>query len=122
MSPAEMFLTSASRGGQETVAQAIMLRQLMRLAQNVKDASDAATQERLAKLAMTDPATRLVHVREASLKGRRIDRPTMVGNRHHGSRGTPRIIATRCRCAIPINRLVRESFKFITEEGLHFLE
>lgn len=63
LSQAAMLLASASRGGQGTVAQAIMLRQMMRLAQSLRDASQAANQARLAQQMSTDMAARLVRVR-----------------------------------------------------------
>lgn len=65
LSQAAMLLASVSRGGQGTLAQAVMLRQLLRMAQAVKDAADAAKQERLARLMSMDMAARLVRVREA---------------------------------------------------------
>lgn len=60
---AQLFAT-ASRGGQGTVAQAIMLRQIFRLARAVSDTAQATQQARLAEALAKDTAARLVRVRE----------------------------------------------------------
>lgn len=65
ISGAAMLLASAARGGQETVAQAVMVRQLLRLTQAVYDASVAAGQARQARLLAEDTRARLVRLREA---------------------------------------------------------
>lgn len=65
ISGAAMLLASAARGGQGTVAQAVMVRQLLRLTQAVYDASVAAGQTRHARLLAEDTRARLVRLREA---------------------------------------------------------
>lgn len=60
-----MLLASAARGGQGTVAQAAMLRQLLRLTQAVHDAAAAGQQARQARLLAEDTRARLVRVRNA---------------------------------------------------------
>lgn len=65
LSGAAMVLASASRGGQGAVAQAAMVRQLLRLTQAVYEANVAAGQARQAKLLAEDTRARLVRVREA---------------------------------------------------------
>ena len=65
ISGAAMLLASAARGGQGTVAQAVMVRQLLRLTQAVYDASVAAGQARQARLLAEDTRARLVRLREA---------------------------------------------------------
>ncbi|WP_188757052.1 relaxase/mobilization nuclease domain-containing protein [Microbacterium lacticum] len=65
ISDAAMLLASAARGGQGTVAQAAMIRQLLRLAQAVYEASVAAQQARQARLLAEDVRPRLTRVRDA---------------------------------------------------------
>lgn len=65
ISGAAMLLASAARGGRGTVAQAVMVRQLLRLTQAVYDASVAAGQARQARLLAEDTRARLVRLREA---------------------------------------------------------
>lgn len=65
ISGAAMLLASAARGGQGTVAQAVMVRQLLRLTQAVYDASVVAGQARQARLLAEDTRARLVRLREA---------------------------------------------------------
>ena len=65
ISGAAMLHASAARGGQGTVAQAVMVRQLLRLTQAVYDASVAAGQARQARLLAEDTRARLVRLREA---------------------------------------------------------
>lgn len=65
ISGAAMLLASAVRGGQGTVAQAAMIRSLLRLTQAVHEAAKAAQQERHARLLAEDTRARLVRVREA---------------------------------------------------------
>ncbi len=65
ISGAAMLFASAARGGQGTVAQAVMIRQLLRLTQAVYEASVAAEQARQAQLLAGDTRARLVRVREA---------------------------------------------------------
>lgn len=65
ISGAAMLLASAARGGQGTVAQAAMIRQLLRLTQAVYEASAAAEQARHARLLAHDTRARLVRVRDA---------------------------------------------------------
>lgn len=65
LSGAAMLLASAAHGGQGTVAQAAMVRQLLRLTQAVHDASVAGQQARQAKLLAEDTRARLVRVRDA---------------------------------------------------------
>lgn len=65
ISGAAMLLASAARGGQGTVAQAAMIRQLLRLTQAVHDAARAASQERYARLLAEETRARLVRVRDA---------------------------------------------------------
>lgn len=65
ISGAAMLLASAARGGQGTVAQAVMVRQLLRLTQAVYDASVAAGQVRYARLLAEDTRARLVRLRRA---------------------------------------------------------
>ncbi|MGW9114515.1 relaxase/mobilization nuclease domain-containing protein [Microbacterium sp. NPDC055683] len=65
ISGAAMLLASAARGGQGTVAQAVMVRQLLRLTQAVYDASVAAQQARQARLLAEDTRARLVRLRDA---------------------------------------------------------
>lgn len=65
ISGAAMLLVSAARGGQGTVAQAVMIRQLLRLTQAVYDASVAAQQARQARLLAEDTRARLVRLRDA---------------------------------------------------------
>lgn len=60
-----MLLASAARGGQGTVAEAAMIRQLLRLTQAVHSAAVASRQERLARLLVEDTRARLMRVREA---------------------------------------------------------
>ncbi|MEL7978375.1 relaxase/mobilization nuclease domain-containing protein [Isoptericola sp. F-RaC21] len=64
ISGAAMLLASASRGGQGAVAQAAMIRQMLRLAQAVHDASVAAGQARHARLLATETRARLARVRD----------------------------------------------------------
>lgn len=65
ISDAAMLLASAARGGQGTVAQAAMIRQLLRLTQAVYEASVAAQQARQARLLAEDVRARLTRVRDA---------------------------------------------------------
>ena len=65
ISGAAMLLASAARGGQGTVAQAAMIRSLLRLTQAVCEAAAAADQARHAQLLAHDTRARLVRVREA---------------------------------------------------------
>jgi len=65
ISGAAMLLASAVRGGQGTVAQAAMIRQLLRLTQAVYDAAVAAGQARQARLLAEDVRARLTRVRDA---------------------------------------------------------
>ena len=65
ISGAAMLLASAARGGQGAVAQAAMIRQLLRLTQAVYDASVAAGQARQAQILAEDTRARLVRVRDA---------------------------------------------------------
>lgn len=65
ISGAAMLLASAAHGGQGTLAQAVMVRQLLRLTQAVYDANAAAGQARQARLLAEDTRARLVRVREA---------------------------------------------------------
>lgn len=69
ISGAAMLLASAARGGQGTVAQAVMVRQLLRLTQAVYDASVATGQARHARLLAQDTRARLVRVRDAMPSG-----------------------------------------------------
>lgn len=78
LSQAAMLLASASRGGQGTVAQAIMLRQMMRLAQALRDAAQAANQARLAQQMSTDMAARLVRVRQMLPTPPPVEQPAMA--------------------------------------------
>ena len=87
LSQAAMLLATSTRGGQGTVAQAIMLRQLMRLAQAVKEAADAQQQARLAHLMSTDMAARLVRVRQA------LPTPIKAGPGPTATLGTSTLIA-----------------------------
>lgn len=107
LSGAAMLLASAARGGQGTVAQAAMVRQLLRLTQAVHDASVAGQQARQAKLLAEDTRARLVRVRDAmpqvptaaSAKGTAtatIDRPRTLDpevqamlDRLHAGQGKP---------------------------------
>lgn len=65
ISGAAMLLASAMRGGQGTVAQAAMIRQLLRLTQAVYEASVAAGQARQAPLIAEDVRARLNRVCDA---------------------------------------------------------
>lgn len=65
LSGTAMLLASAARGGQGTVAQAAMIRQMLRLTQAVHDAAVAGAQARQARLLAEDTRARLVRVREA---------------------------------------------------------
>ncbi len=65
ISGAAMLLASATRGGKGAVAQAAMIRQLLRLTQAVHDASVAAGQLRQARLLAEDTRARLVRLRDA---------------------------------------------------------
>lgn len=65
ISGAAMLLASAMRGGQGTVAQAAMIRQLLRLTQAVYEANVAAGQARQARLIAEDVRARLTRVRDA---------------------------------------------------------
>ncbi|MEE6289306.1 relaxase/mobilization nuclease domain-containing protein [Georgenia sp. MJ173] len=65
ISGAAMLLASATRGGKGKVAQAAMVRQLLRLTQAVYDASVAAGQLRHAQLLANDTRTRLLRLRDA---------------------------------------------------------
>ncbi|WP_298799528.1 relaxase/mobilization nuclease domain-containing protein [uncultured Pseudonocardia sp.] len=65
ISGAAMLLASAARGGQGTVAQAAMIRQLLRLTQAVYEAAQAAEQARQARLLAEDVRGRLTRVRDA---------------------------------------------------------
>jgi len=65
ISGAAMLLASAARGGNGTVAQAVMIRQLLRLTQAVYDASLAAGQLRHARLLAEDTRARLLRLRDA---------------------------------------------------------
>ncbi len=60
-----MLLASAARSGQGAVAQAAVVRQLLRLTQAVHDAAAAGQQTRQARLLAEDTRARLVRVREA---------------------------------------------------------
>ena len=62
ISGAAMLLASAARGGQGTVAQAVMLRQLIRLSERVADAAVAARDARQARLISEDVRARLDRV------------------------------------------------------------
>lgn len=59
------LLASATRGGKGSVAQAVMVRQLLRLTQAVYDASVAAGQLRQAQLLANDTRVRLLRLRDA---------------------------------------------------------
>ncbi|WP_235857243.1 relaxase/mobilization nuclease domain-containing protein [Occultella glacieicola] len=65
ISGAAMLLASAARGGQGTAAQAVMIRQFLRLAQAVHAASVAAQQTRQAQLLAEDTRGRLMRIRDA---------------------------------------------------------
>jgi hypothetical protein len=65
LSGTAMLLASAARGGQGVIAQAAMVRQLLRLTQAVHDAAQAGAQARQARLLAEDTRARLVRVREA---------------------------------------------------------
>jgi len=65
LSGAAMLLASAAHGGQGPVAQAAMIRQLLRLTQAVHDAAVATQQARQARLLAEDTRARLVRVRDA---------------------------------------------------------
>lgn len=65
ISGAAMLLASAAHGGRGAVAQAAMIRQLLRLTQAVYDASVAAQQARQARLLAEDTRARLVRLRDA---------------------------------------------------------
>ena len=65
ISGAAMLLASAARGGKGTVAQAVMVRQLLRLTQAVHDAARAGQQKRHADLLAHDTRERLTRVRSA---------------------------------------------------------
>lgn len=65
ISGAAMLLASAARGGQGTVAQAVMLRQLIRLSERVADAAVAARDARQARLISEDVRARLDRVSAA---------------------------------------------------------
>lgn len=62
ISGAAMLLASAARGGQGTVAQAVMLRELIRLSERVADAAVAARDARQARLISEDVRARLDRV------------------------------------------------------------
>lgn len=62
-----MLLASAARGGQGTAAQAIMLRQLVRLAEAVHDAARASGEARRASEIATAERT---HLRAVATRGR----------------------------------------------------
>ena len=64
ISGAAMLLASAVRSGQGAVAQAAMVRQLLRLTQAVHDAAAAGQQVRQARLLAEDTRARLVRIRE----------------------------------------------------------
>jgi hypothetical protein len=65
ISGAAMLLASTARSGQGAVAQAAMVRQLLRLTQAVHDAAAAGQQARQAQQLAEDTRARLVRVREA---------------------------------------------------------
>lgn len=65
ISGAAMLLASAARGGQGIVAQAAMIRQLLRLTQAVYEAAAASQQARQAQLLAQDTRARLMRVRDA---------------------------------------------------------
>jgi hypothetical protein len=65
LSGVAMLLASAAHGGQGAVAQAAMIRQLLRLTQAVYGASVAARQVRQAQLLAEDVRARLTRVRDA---------------------------------------------------------
>lgn len=65
LSGAAMLLASAARGGQGTLAQAVMLRQLLRFTQAVHDAAVAAQQTQHARALAQDTARRLLAVQAA---------------------------------------------------------
>ncbi|PCC27058.1 relaxase [Glutamicibacter sp. BW80] len=60
-----MLLASAAHGGQGAVAQAALIRQLLRLTQAIHDVSVATSQARQAQLLAHDTRVRLVRVRDA---------------------------------------------------------
>lgn len=68
-----MMLASATRGGRGAVAQAVMIRQLLRLTQAIYDASVAAGQLCHARLLAEDTRARLVRLRDA------LPQPTTAG-------------------------------------------
>ena len=84
ISGAAMLLASAARGGQGTLAEAVMVRQLLRLAQAVHDANVAAGQVRLARTLAQDTRARLVRVRAG------LPAPAAVGAGRPQSPGSPR--------------------------------
>lgn len=65
ISGAAMLLASAARGGQGAVAQAAMMRQVLRLTGAVYDAAVAGQQRRQAQLLAVDTRARLERVRDA---------------------------------------------------------
>lgn len=71
---AAMLLASATRGGQGSVGQAVMMRQLLRVTQAVYAAAAAGEQARQAQLLAQDTRSRLVRVREA------MPQPAHTGN------------------------------------------
>lgn len=87
---AHLFAT-ASRGGQGAVAQAIMLRQILRLAQAVRDSAQATQQARLAQAITNDTAARLVRVRDALPMPPRTEQPAMAGSGAAAARLDPKV-------------------------------
>lgn len=77
LSGAAMLLASAARGGQGRMAQAVMVRQMLRLTQAVYDVAAATQQARHASLLASDTRTRLVRVREALPDPQTRQAPTM---------------------------------------------
>jgi len=74
ISGAAMLLASAARGGQGTVAQAAMIRQLLQLTRAVHAAAAAGAQRRQADLLRDDARERLLRVRAALPQTPRADR------------------------------------------------
>lgn len=80
-----LLVASAVRGGQGTVAQAVMIRQLLRMAQAVYDVSVAAEQFRYAELLLTDTRQCLLRVRDrlpapAKLSSSEAEQPSVPAN------------------------------------------
>ncbi|GAB3186174.1 hypothetical protein GCM10027060_26620 [Nesterenkonia halophila] len=87
LSDAAMMLTVASKGGKGTVAEAVMLRQFMKLSQAVYESAQAGRQAQLAQRMETDVRDRLTAVKDRLPTPQRKQSTSAVEDQQADSRG-----------------------------------